>query len=346
LSAVPCLPAIGFAMFNPTDNWNKNNLQASFGAGSVALSCDDISKSIQDKSFVDIPASKPAVQCALQRVGVSNRPCYIQIRDPFNGNPTKLYGDIKVVFGLPAKQRGVHMSRIEECLSEMLADSDLPLSLWIDRLSERLLKRQGLTSCAVHVDICYEKTTTKNPSQILGHEMITLHSAIEKDEDQMRVCTGVTVPFINACPCTQRWGMREFYTDLVAHGYDPAEAQELVQKAPLQAHTNLGRASLKIWSDQATHEKIYNLLDRAVPIVRELLKGVDEHALVRHAHKQGQFCEDNARQIVQEVVAESEVVIEDNAIVEIVVEVNESVHFHNLYTELKSTFGDLKKALC
>lgn len=297
--------------------------------------------SIHTKSFVDIPSSKPMVRYALPRVGITNRPCYVQVQDPFTGKNTRLFGKVKVFFGLPAEQRGVHMSRIEECLATMPA---LPLTEWIEQYSKNLTASQGLPNCSVQLDLQYAKPSSKNLSEIISEELIELHSAIERNSDDVQVCAGVTVPFINACPCTQRWGMREFYQELIAQGFDEEKAESIMRKAPLQAHTNLGKATLKIWS-RVEHTTLYGVLNRAVPIVRELLKGIDEHVLVKHAHREGQFCEDNARAVVREVFNEFDGKLDDSTLLEINVDVEESVHFHNLSSQIVCDFATLRENL-
>jgi GTP cyclohydrolase FolE2 len=340
-----CQTAIGLAMIEQNNNFPNIPSQVSATARSLALPSQQDLRSIQDKSFVDIPASTPKVKLAIPQVGIRNRPCYVHIADPFSGHATRLYADLKVLFALPATQRGVHMSRIEECLSAMETQGDLTLCDWMRKLSNALLSAQALRKCCTFLDIVYEKPIAKNVSQKSSHELITLHSIIEQDADHQSICTGVTVPFINACPCTQRWAMREFFQELVEHGYSGAEAETLMRRAPLQAHTNLGKATLKIWSDKVNHQQIYDVLASAVPIVRELLKGVDEHALVSRAHSEGQFCEDNARAISQQVVAKLDTVLAEDALVKISVEVAESVHFHNLIAEIATPIGSLKAEL-
>lgn len=302
-------------------------------------------ETIDKKSFVDIPACVPAVKFPLPKVGITNRPHYIHVQDPFTDEATRLFSKIEVFFNLPANQRGLHMSRIEECLHDISTEKELSLIDWIDKFSEQLLKKQKQQKCIVQLDTQYEKTTKKNQSQIISNELINLHTAITRDKATTSTCIGVTVPFINACPCTQRWGMRDFHKKLLDAGYDQATAEELMHMAPLQAHTNLGKATLKIHSADITHSQIYDLLDNSVPIVRELLKGMDEHGLVKQAHQKGQFCEDNARAIVQAVCHELDGLIENDVLIEISVKVEESVHFHNLYAEIVSTFGNLKENL-
>ncbi len=299
-------------------------------------------ETIDQKSFVDIPASTPAVQFPLPKVGITNRPHYIHIQDPFTDEPNCLLSEIKVFFSLPAGQRGLHMSRIEECLHNISTQRELSLTDWLNQLAQQLLQKQEQQKCIIQLETQYEKITKKNTSQILSHELIKLHTTITKEESSTAMCIGMTVPFINACPCTQRWGMREFYKKLIDAGYDQVTAEKLMHIAPLQAHTNLGKATLKIHSADITHSQIYDLLDNSVPIVRELLKGVDEHTLVQQTHKEGQFCEDNVRAIVQTVCQRLDGTIDNNTLIEITVEIEESVHFHNLYAEVISTFADLK----
>ncbi len=299
-------------------------------------------ENINTKSFVDIPASLPAVKFPLPKVGITNRPHYIHVQDPFTQEATRLFSNIKIFFSLRADQRGLHMSRIEECLYDISAEKNLSLPDWIDKLAEQLLIKQAQNKCVVDIETHYEKTIEKNTSQIPSHELIKLHTSITKEESATSKWVGVEVPFINACPCTQRWGMRDFHKKLIDAGYDRAKAEELMLMAPLQAHTNLGRAKLKIHSSAITHKQIYDVLDNSVPIVRELLKGMDEHAVVREVHRQGQFCEDNARSIVQTLCHHLDGVIDNDVLMEIVVEVDESVHSHNLYAEIVSNFGDLK----
>lgn len=302
-------------------------------------------QSIDDKQFVDVPASVPAVKLTLPKVGVTRRPHYIQVRDPFTNVSARMWSDINVFFTLPRNQRGVHMSRIEDCLQAISEQKDLCLSEWIECLSEQLLRSQQLEQCMVDVTTHCEKDTDRNQSGRTSCEIINLHTRIERSLEEKRLWSGVTVPFINACPCTQRWAMREFYRHLIDAGYDRKSAEELVKRAPLQAHTNGGSASLIIGSDQVNHKEIYDLLDGTLPIVRELLKGQDEHSLVSHAHQDGQFCEDNIRSIVAAVVDRFDGKIEDTASIEVVVEVNESVHFHNLHSAISGSLGSFKDQL-
>lgn len=297
-------------------------------------------KNIQTKTFVDIPSSEPRVRIPLPRVGISNRPAVFKLKNPLNAEIMGMPSNLRVAASLPATQRGIHMSRIEECMDE-LKESGLSPADFSMQLARLILKTQNQTSCIVEIDSTIENRVNKNKSGKASTEIIKFHSYAEIKDGTENLKVGVTVPFMNACPCTQRWAMRDFYNLLSQKGLDEEKVQELVKHAPLQAHTNGGEATLFLSGSDLCHADIYKVLESSVPIIREMLKGIDEHTFVRMTHEQGQFCEDNIRAIAQKTVEILTDKVAPTAIVSIKVEVNESVHFHNLWAEMEKSFSDL-----
>jgi GTP cyclohydrolase-4 len=284
---------------------------------------------IDQKTFVDIPNSRPEFEIALERVGVTNRPLSLLLEDPFLESPVSLPCRLTVFASLKASQRGLHMSRIEEAIDE-LRGAALSPQQFVVSLAKLVQTTQSQDRCEISLEADYEHRVSKNPSGRSSVELLTLRAQAEVFRDQTTVTSGITVPFINACPCTQRWGMRQFYSTLREKGYEPSEAEEITRCAPLQAHTNRGKATVTV-SDPAIRSKpLYDILDRSVPIIRELLKGQDEHAVVSHAHQCGQFCEDNIRAILMELHSSLANKIASTATISVEVDVDESVHFHNL----------------
>ncbi len=296
---------------------------------------------IELKEFVDIPNSTPKIRMTIPKVGISQRPCNIQVLDPFDSSRTiHSYSDIRISCSLNPNQRGLHMSRIEECIEE-LKNAGLSLHDFVKGCASLIQKTQGQKASKIDLISNYEKANTKNPSGVPSKEIIQLISSLEVIGEQQISKLGVVVPFINACPCTQRWGMREYYNILREKGYDHSTSEDLVRCAPLQAHTNRGTAKLIITDENITHQEIYDVLDRSVPIIRELLKGQDEHSVVRHAHQKGQFCEDNIRAIASEVATTFKDTLPPSTDISIYVEVDESVHFHNLWAEMNCNLEEL-----
>ena len=303
---------------------------------------------IFNKSFVDIPSSKPKVRIPIPYVGMSNRPHYIKIIDPFNSKKEiSLLADIRVLANLPKLQRGLHMSRFEECLHKLDASRPKDLRNYVKKLCLLAKETQAVNNCKVEVIANYEKNVEeKNGSGKASHELIKLIVDYEINKNKEIIEVGMIVPFINACPCTQRRGMRDFYKYLQKKKLDKKTIEELIKNAPLQAHTNGGTLQLSIKSDKVKIRDIYHILEKTSPIVRELLKGPDEHTLVKASHKLGLFCEDLAREAALNTALHLKTLTNiDDTKVRIEVDADESVHFHNLYCEIDATLGDLKKIL-
>ncbi|MEN9846411.1 MAG: hypothetical protein RIS36_1558 [Pseudomonadota bacterium] len=299
---------------------------------------------IDQKTFVDIPNSRPEFEIALERVGVTNRPLTLLLEDPFRKGPVSLPCRLTVFSSLKASQRGLHMSRIEEAIDEIRGAALTPQQ-FVTSLATPVQTTQLQDRCEISLEADYEHRVHKNPSGRSSVELLTLRAHSEIFKEQTTVTSGITVPFINACPCTQRWGMRQFYSTLRDKGYEPAEAEEITRCAPLQAHTNRGKATLMVSDPTINCRHLYDILDRAVPIIRELLKGQDEHAVVRHAHQCGQFCEDNIRSILKELNTTLAGTIADHSAISVEVDVDESVHFHNLTAIWRGDFKELQSII-
>lgn len=299
---------------------------------------------VDSKSFVDIPSSKPLNQFPLKRVGITNRPLTLTLQDPFTGAAAVLPCKISLFLSLKGDQRGIHMSRLEEAVDE-LRSLGLPINDFTNQLAQLIVKTQDQSDAYVKLEATLENRVNKNVSGKSSIELITLiASTTLSTKCDSKQSLGVAAPFINACPCTQRWGMREFFNTLKQRGYSQEEAEALTLIAPLQAHTNRGTATVLITDTRhlnLTPVDIYGVIDRAVPIIRELLKGPDEHQIVRAAHRQGQFCEDNIRALMLEISETFKGRIDGSAEVAINVDVDESVHFHNLNAEFIGRFEEL-----
>jgi GTP cyclohydrolase FolE2 len=303
----------------------------------------DFSK-VDSKSFVDIPSSTPLNKLPIKRVGITNRPLTLTLKDPFSGEAKTLPCKISLFSSLKGEQRGIHMSRLEEAIDE-LRPLGLPIYQFTTELAQLIVKTQEQSEAYVNLEATLEHRVNKNISGKSSLEIITLlASTTASNTSQPRESVGVAAPFINACPCTQRWGMREFFNTLKQLGYSAKEAEELTLCAPLQAHTNRGTATVIISNNTTltvSPKEIYDAVDRSVPIIRELLKGQDEHQVVRSAHQQGQFCEDNIRALMREIALSFKDRLNSESDIYINVDVDESVHFHNLSAEFNGTLSEL-----
>ncbi|MDO8657182.1 MAG: GTP cyclohydrolase, FolE2/MptA family [Candidatus Levybacteria bacterium] len=304
-------------------------------------------KDILKKSFVDIPSSKPKIELPLDYVGISNRPHYITIIDPFNvSTKVTLLAQIRIMANLPKNQRGLHMSRFETALHQLDQIKPTKLDTYSENLCSLVRDSQFVDICKVEITADYEKNVKeKNLSCEPSHELITLKANAEVNKNIKIKEIGVAVPFFNACPCTQRWGMRDFYTFLKTKKIGKILSEELIKNAPFQAHTNRGILSLTVRNSKINYMDIYRILEKTSPIIRELLKGKDEHALVKKGHALAMFCEDVAREAALNTYLYLSTEPDKETQIKIKVDADESVHFHNLICEIDTTLRELASYL-
>lgn len=299
---------------------------------------------LYEDDFIEVPGSVPAVQVPLARVGIGNRPHYISVLDPFTNEPTRLFADVKLSLSLPSHQRGLHMSRIERMMHDVQAEAPRELGEFTKCLVEKIIETQPQDNCRVEVDAHYERLVDKNASGKPSHELLKLHSAAEYKNGSIGLESGVTAKFMNACPCAQRWGIRQFAEKLEKQGYTAEQIQDIIPAAPLQGHTQYGDVTLYVQEGVAMTQ-LYKILEQSSPLVRELLAGRDEGDFVREAQERGMFVEDVAREIIKNTVLNLDGAIADSTKVKIHLDVDESVHHHNLFTTTEATLGELSRQL-
>lgn len=297
---------------------------------------------IDKKEFVDIPSSEPKYKISLPKVGITKRPRYFNVIDPFTNKSVRLFSKIDVNLSLPRDQRGLHMSRIEKEFIQVDKLDHMKIEELSKTLCENIRQTQKQDHCTINFDFFYENVVTKNVSKFISNELIKLHYSYSCLKDTTSSKIGITAPILNACPCTQRWGIRDFYKSLGNEGFDQNQIKKIIQIAPLQAHTNKGQVFIGIESDKINFKDIYNIINDSSPILRELLSDQDEHIFVKETHQLGLFCEDVTRNIIKNLINKFSKQLDNDSLVEIIVTINESIHFHNLYASIKDTISNLK----
>jgi len=302
-------------------------------------------QNIDTKQFVDMPDAVPEIKLFLPKVGITSRPHYIKIIDPFKNTPIDILTVIKIFMPLKAEKRGLHMSRIEKVLYLAQKKQYQDLVQYAKKVILPLIEKQNAKEGEIHLEGIYEKETDKNISGRKSHEILYFYVRTNIKNNILKTFTGLGVYFMNACPCPQRWAIRKFYYKLKEKGYSEDEIYEIIKEAPLESHTNKGLAKLFVEDDSISFKDLYKVLDSSVTIVRELLSGNDEHLFIRETHEKELFCEDVVRNIAYQTIKYLNGKINDDKMILIKAEVNESIHFHNLYAEIKTTFGKLKKEI-
>ena len=78
---------------------------------------------------------------------------------------------------------------------------------------------------------------------------------------------------------------------------------------------------------------------------QSVLKRPEEAELVRIAHLKPLFAEDVIREMAHNFIIKDFPNLDDNFKIRFKIESFESIHPHNVYAELKSTIGELKRAV-
>ena len=167
-----------------------------------------------NKPFEDAAETKPKINYPLDSVGTTNRPHYISVLDPFDKKAQiKIFSNITVLMNLASSQRGLHMSRVERVLHDISQIKGLSLEKYSQKLCENIKVKQGKNTykCQVLIEADYERYSEKNISGKPSHEIYKIFSEYEINKKKKTFGIGLMAHIMNACPCAQRWGMRDFH---------------------------------------------------------------------------------------------------------------------------------------
>ena len=210
--------------------------------------------------------------------------------------------------------RGIHMSRLIEQLNDF---SQVEHQDIIHDLKE-LLEAQGQVNNSISLQCQLYKKVQRNLSNKVNYVSIMLDCFIK------RLCfpytiwqstITVSVPFINACPCTK------------------LSAEELFNES--FTHTQRGKIRVSFVNTKITFANVLDFIEGYIGIF-DLLKREDELYVVGSAHRNAQFCEDVCRAIANSI-STKHCLTEGSAIVYVTTE--ESIHPHQAFSEKKIVFS-------
>lgn len=210
--------------------------------------------------------------------------------------------------------RGIHMSRLIEQLNDF---SQVEHQDIINDL-KMLLEAQGQVNNSISLQCQLFKKVQRNLSNKTNYVSISLDCFIQR---LCFPCTTwqsnitVTVPFINACPCTK------------------ISAEELFKES--FTHTQRGKIRISFVNTKTSFADVIDCIEGHIGIFN-LLKREDELYVVGNAHRSAQFCEDVCRAITNSI-STKHCLTEGSAIVYVTTE--ESIHPHQAFSEKKIDFS-------
>jgi GTP cyclohydrolase IV len=293
----------------------------------------------------DIQGSQPAVHVRLGKAGVVGIRKALQIGNKDHAQWFDATFDLYAE--LESTQAGVHMSRFNEALEEVLAESAAELWPRVELLAEHIartvVQRQRVARAEVSIRTSLPMQKWTPVSGRSTQEIYGLLAQAVATLEQSKSMIGVEVEGMVACPCAQ--DMVRSYTRLRLQekGIDDENIEKMLAVTPLATHNQRGRATLLIGAQQAIDARdLIVLVENAMSSENySLLKRPDELYVVNKAHSHPRFVEDVVREILRTVV-ELYTELPDDAFVWVGERNEETIHKYDVEAEGWGTLGELR----
>ncbi|WP_405264598.1 GTP cyclohydrolase MptA [Methanobrevibacter sp.] len=304
----------------------------------------------------DTQDDAPSVPIKLTRVGVTGVKKLLQLKRT-NKRPIILVPTFDAFVDLPSDQKGVHMSRNPEAISEVLEDVAKDSTVDVESLCAKIVdKMMTKHEYAERVEISMttdfmfmkESPVTKNKTQEMAHLKAKAIGLRDKDGNvDIRKSIGAELIGMTVCPCAQE-SVRESDKTKLLEFLDEETTQKVLDTVTFASHNQRGVGTLLIEVPEDKYVKAEDLIDiietsMSSPVC-ELLKRPDENATVMNAHRNPVFVEDCVRNMMEKIVQKYSD-FPDDTLITARQENQESIHRHNAYAEKVTTLGELKAEL-
>jgi GTP cyclohydrolase I/GTP cyclohydrolase-4 len=155
---------------------------------------------------------------------------------------------------------------------------------------------------------------------------------------------------MTACPCAQQLVSAAARTRLLDEGFSEAEIERIFEAVPVATHNQRGLGTLYVGATESgalaiDARTLLAIVENSMSSeIYELMKRVDEVAVVEKAHRRPRFVEDCVREMIHGVVATLPE-LPDDAFVSARQENLETIHQHNVAAERHGTLGELRDEL-
>ena len=270
-------------------------------------------------------------------MGVTGVKKLVHIKRPGKKTSIPLVVKMDLFVDLPASQKGSHMSRNLELVSEII-DMSLKqpvsdLESFCAKTAKLLLKKhEYATFSEVKAEGDYF-LDRKYPSGKKGLEPFTLVAeARAKSNGEVKKLIGVRVIGMTACPCAYE----------VIKTIGKYEDKFI---PPTHNQRNITTLMIEVPGDDKSVDAnhLIDIVEKSFSSpTYSILKRKDEGKIVFNAHKNPKFVEDVVRDILGSVLKKYSK-LPDDVIVIVRSESEESIHKHNAYAERVTTLGELRK---
>ncbi|WP_458455387.1 GTP cyclohydrolase MptA [Methanobrevibacter sp.] len=304
----------------------------------------------------DTQDDTPNVPIKLTRVGVTGVKKLLQL-DRTNKRPIILLPTFDAFVDLPSDQKGVHMSRNPEAISEVLEtvaeDSTVDVESLCAKIVEKMMtkheyaKRVEITMTTDFMFMKESPVTKNNTQEMAQLKAKAIGFRDENGNIEIRKSIGAELIGMTVCPCAQE-SVRESDKIKLLEFLDEKTTQKVLDTVTFASHNQRGVGTLLIEVPKDKSVKAEDLIDiietsMSSPVC-ELLKRPDENATVINAHRKPVFVEDCVRNMMEKIAKKYSDFPEDTLITARQ-ENQESIHRHNAFAEKVTTLGELKEEL-
>ena len=273
------------------------------------------------------------------------------------------YPKISAYIGLPAEQRGAHMSRtsetIEEVINEVIYKPTPTIELVGDRIVKKLLERHPYTSKAeVKLDgkiiIQLREDHERNIQKSYEINSLVKAKRTSTGEIDYTYFIGASALGMTVCPCAKEMS-QEYAEEVIKTRKDINISQEdidkLINLLPFASHNQRSKGTIIVeMKDLETHKidvlDIINVIEDSMSgKIQSILKRPDEAELVRVAHLNPLFVEDVIREMAKNFISRDFTNLDDNLNITFKCLTQESIHPYDVYAELTIILGELKNAV-
>ena len=285
----------------------------------------------------DVQSSPSQSNFKLTRVGVTGVKKLVNIKRPGKETAIPLIVKMDLFVDLPASQKGSHMSRNLELVSDIIdvnIQKPVPdLETFCAQTAKLLLKKHDYATFSevkAEADYFLERTYPSGKRGLEPYKLVA--EARAKANGEIKKLIGVRAIGMTACPCA-----REVIKTIGK--YDQKDIP------PTHNQRNITTLMIEVPGDDKSVDA-NDLIDIAEQSFSSptygILKRREEGQLVFDAHKNPKFVEDVVRDILSAILKKYKN-LPDDVMVVVRSESEESIHKHNALAERVTTLGELRK---
>lgn len=285
----------------------------------------------------DVQSGPSPSNFKITRVGVTGVKKLVHIKRPGRENAIPLVVTMDLFVDLPASQKGSHMSRNLELVSEII-DVNLKkpvtdLESFCAKTAKLLLEKHDYATFSevkAEAEYFLDRTYPSGKKGLEPYKLVA--EARVKSTGEIKKLIGVRVIGMTACPCAMETVKKigHYREKTVTPTHNQRNITTLMIEAPGE-NKSVDANDLIDLVENAFSSPTYSILKRK-----------EEAILVFKAHKNPKFVEDVVRDILSSILDKYKN-LPDDVMVIVRSESEESIHKHNAFAERVTTLGELRK---